>query len=90
MTAVNIGALSLNVASEGRPGAPAVILAHPLGADLTVWDEVAPVLAEKFFVVRFDARGHGGDVVAAPGPVGLADQPAYWGNRKYRHFFFHL
>ncbi|WP_298421384.1 3-oxoadipate enol-lactonase [Rhodoblastus sp.] len=72
MTKVNIGALSLNVATAGPPGAPAVILAHPLGADLTVWDEVAPVLAERFFVLRFDARGHGGSDVP-PGPYVLAD-----------------
>jgi 3-oxoadipate enol-lactonase len=72
MSKVNIGTLSLNVATQGRPGAPAILLAHPLGADLTIWDDIAPVLAEKFFVVRFDARGHGGSDVP-PGPYSLAD-----------------
>jgi 3-oxoadipate enol-lactonase len=72
MSKVQIGALSLNVRTEGAREAPAVVLGHPLGADLTVWDDVAPILAKKFFVVRFDARGHGGSDVP-PGPYALAD-----------------
>ncbi|MCI4680234.1 3-oxoadipate enol-lactonase [Rhodoblastus acidophilus] len=72
MSKMNIGALSLNVATAGAPGAPTLILAHPLGASLSVWDEVAPILAKKFFVVRFDARGHGGSDVP-PGPYSLSD-----------------
>lgn len=72
MSKVNVGALSLNVVTEGRREAPAVILGHPLGADLSVFDEVAPALAQKFFVVRFDARGHGGSDVP-PGPYALGD-----------------
>ncbi|WP_374547804.1 3-oxoadipate enol-lactonase [Rhodoblastus sp.] len=72
MAKVKIGALSLNVATEGDSKAPALVLAHPLGADLTVWDELAPALARKFFVVRFDARGHGGSDVP-PGPYSLGD-----------------
>jgi 3-oxoadipate enol-lactonase len=72
MPKVNIGAVSLNVVTEGATGAPAVVLAHPLGGDLTIWDDIAPVLAQKFFVVRFDARGHGGSD-APPGPYSLGD-----------------
>jgi 3-oxoadipate enol-lactonase len=72
MSRVNIGALSLRVATEGSPDAPALILGHPLGADLSIWDDFAPVLAQKFFVVRFDARGHGGSDVP-PCPYSLDD-----------------
>jgi 3-oxoadipate enol-lactonase len=72
MAKVNLGALSLNVVTKGERGAPVVVLAHPLGGDLTVWDDIAPVLAQKFFVVRFDARGHGGSDVP-PGPYSLGD-----------------
>ncbi|HEY7640483.1 MAG TPA: alpha/beta fold hydrolase [Steroidobacteraceae bacterium] len=42
-----------------RPGAPALLLFHPLGARLEIWDDLFPVLSERFEVVRFDARGHG-------------------------------
>jgi 3-oxoadipate enol-lactonase len=72
MPRVNIGALSLNVVTEGARGAPVVVLGHPLGGDLTIWNDIAPVLAQKFFVVRFDARGHGGSDVP-PGPYSLGD-----------------
>lgn len=72
MPKVNIGALSLNVVTEGARGAPVVVLAHPLGGDLTIWDDIAPVLAQKYFVLRFDARGHGGSDVP-PGPYSLGD-----------------
>ncbi|MGO8739495.1 alpha/beta fold hydrolase [Rhodoblastus sp.] len=72
MTKMKAGALTLNVVTEGARQAPAVILGHPLGADLSVWDDVAPTLARKFFVVHFDARGHGGSDVP-PGPYALSD-----------------
>src|SRR3569832_1474169 len=38
---------------------PTVVLAHPLGCDLTVWNEVAQQLAKGFTVLRYDQRGHG-------------------------------
>ena len=72
MSKVNIGALSLHVVTEGSPDSPALLLAHPLGADLTIWDDIAPILAQKFYVVCFDARGHGGSDVP-PGPYSLDD-----------------
>jgi 3-oxoadipate enol-lactonase len=37
----------------------AVLLAHAIGCDLRMWDELAPVLASRWRVIRFDARGHG-------------------------------
>lgn len=40
-------------------GAPCVTLAHSLATDLTLWDELAAVLAQRFTVLRYDARGHG-------------------------------
>jgi 3-oxoadipate enol-lactonase len=62
----------LNVSLAGDRRAPALILAHPLGANLHVWDAVAPALAEKFFVIGFDARGHGRSP-CPEGPYVLAD-----------------
>lgn len=53
------------VCDEGA--GPPVLLAHPLGLDLTVWDGVAAALPGHR-VVRWDSRGHGASV-AAPGPI---------------------
>ncbi len=38
---------------------PCLTLAHSLASDLSLWDGIAPQLAERFTVLRFDARGHG-------------------------------
>jgi 3-oxoadipate enol-lactonase len=47
--------LFYEVAGAGPP----IVLLHAGGTDATIWDEQVPVLAERFTVVRFDARGHG-------------------------------
>lgn len=48
------------------------LLAHALGCDLTMWDELAPHLAEHSRVVRYDQRGHGGSEAPA-GPYTMAE-----------------
>ena len=53
---------------EGRADAPVVVLSNSLGTDMTMWDPQVPALAERFRVVRYDTRGHGGS------PVPEADQ----------------
>ena len=37
----------------------AVVLLHGGGVDLRMWDDQVPALAERYRVIRFDARGHG-------------------------------
>jgi 3-oxoadipate enol-lactonase len=64
--------ITLNFSTSGDNGAPALVLAHPLGADLGVWDALVPALSDKFHVIRFDARGHGGSP-RPPGPYSLDD-----------------
>jgi 3-oxoadipate enol-lactonase len=54
---IHINGIDLHFALEGS--GPVVTLAHSLATDLTLWDELAVVLAEQFTVLRFDARGHG-------------------------------
>lgn len=56
---------------DGPPGAPVVVLSHSLGADLGMWEPQVPALAERFRVLRYDARGHGGSD-PVPGPWGTA------------------
>ena len=58
----------LNFIRQGQ--GPVVVLAHALGLDLTQWDEVAPLLARYFTVLRYDQRGHGRSE-APPGPYTL-------------------
>ncbi|AZQ68317.1 alpha/beta fold hydrolase [Silicimonas algicola] len=50
--------VKLNHRDSGTAGAPVVLL-HPVGLDLTSWDEVVSVLAQSHRVIAADLRGHG-------------------------------
>ena len=45
---------------EGDTTLPAIVLVHPIGADLGLWDKLVPLLTDRFCVLRYDLRGHGG------------------------------
>jgi 3-oxoadipate enol-lactonase len=47
---------------------PAVVMLHPVGLDLTVFDALAFELARNFTVLRVDLRGHGRSPWQSPGP----------------------
>jgi 3-oxoadipate enol-lactonase len=55
----------------GPDDAPVLLLGGSLGTTLKMWDGQL-ALAERFRVVRFDHRGHGGSPVP-PGPYRIAD-----------------
>lgn len=57
---------------DGAADAPALLLINSLGADLSMWDPQVPALAERFRVIRYDARGHGRSPVP-PGRYALGD-----------------
>jgi 3-oxoadipate enol-lactonase/4-carboxymuconolactone decarboxylase len=65
-------AVAVHAVVEGPDDAPVVLLAGSLGSTLEMWDPQVPALAERFRVVRYDARGHGGSPVP-PGPYTLDD-----------------
>jgi 3-oxoadipate enol-lactonase/4-carboxymuconolactone decarboxylase len=67
MTAVEVHAVV-----DGPADAPVVLLAGSLGSTLEMWDPQVPALAERFRVIRYDARGHGRSPVPA-GPYALDD-----------------
>lgn len=52
---------------EGPEEAPVLVMANSLGTTLRMWDEGAPALRERFRLLRYDHRGHGG----SPVPPGL-------------------
>ena len=57
----------------GDRGAPLVVLANSLGADLSMWDSQAAALANAGFqTLRYDARGHG-RTEAPPPPYRMED-----------------
>jgi 3-oxoadipate enol-lactonase/4-carboxymuconolactone decarboxylase len=52
---------------DGPPSAPALLLANSLGTTTAVWDDQIDAWSQRFRVVRYDHRGHGGSS-ATPGP----------------------
>src|SRR2546421_12282811 len=58
--------LPLVASLEGPAGAPVLVLGNSLGTTREVWEPQAPALGERFRLLRFEHRGHGG----APAPAG--------------------
>lgn len=65
MTTIFLNGAMLHFRCDGDRGRPAVVLSNSLGTDLSMWDAQAAVLATRFYVVRYDTRGHGGSAATA-------------------------
>jgi 3-oxoadipate enol-lactonase len=65
-------AVELRHVLEGRKDAPVIVMANSLGTTLEMWDDQAPALGERFRLLRYDHRGHGGSSVP-PGPYKIED-----------------
>ncbi len=44
---------------DGDPRLPLLLLSNSIGTDLHMWDEQLALLTQAFYVLRYDARGHG-------------------------------
>ena len=67
---IRAGGLEINYELDGPARAPVVTLSHSIAADLTMWEPTLPALRERYRVLRYDVRGHGGSE-AAPGAYTL-------------------
>ena len=56
----------------GPEDAPALVLSNSLGTTLAMWDPQVEPLAQRFRLVRYDTRGHGGSQIP-PGPYSIED-----------------
>ncbi|MEI9964786.1 MAG: alpha/beta fold hydrolase [Caulobacteraceae bacterium] len=50
----------IHVRDEGEADGPAVVFSHAIGGGLSMWDAQAGPFGERFRVIRYDTRGHGG------------------------------
>lgn len=70
MAEMQIGTEIFNVEIDGPVDAPPLLVSNSLGTDLHMWDGQMPVLTQKFRVIRYDSRGHGGSI-AEDGPYSI-------------------
>ncbi len=66
------GAPDLNYVLEGPEDAPVLVLSNSLGTAMGMWDAQAPALRERFRLLRYNTRGHGGSP-APTGPYAIED-----------------
>lgn len=59
MPFAQINGIRLHYITEGDKSKPCLVFSNSLGTDLRMWDSQAAALAEEYFVVRYDTRGHG-------------------------------
>lgn len=68
---MNIHVNGIDIHYEIAGSGPCVTLAHSLASNLSLWEDTAARLKERFTVLRFDARGHG----QTSAPAGPYDFP---------------
>ncbi len=69
---VDLSGLRFRCRVEGREGAPWMVFSNSLVTDLTVWDPQVAAFGDRFRILRYDQRGHGGTGVP-PGPATLRE-----------------
>jgi len=56
---VKANSIDINYQVDGPEGAPWLIFSNSLATSLSMWDEQAAALKDRFRVLRYDQRGHG-------------------------------
>ncbi|MGO4446037.1 SDR family oxidoreductase [Mycobacterium sp. 2YAF39] len=67
--------VQIAVYEEGNPDGPTVVLVHGWPDSHVLWDGVAPLLADRFRIVRYDNRGCG--QTTAPKPASAYKMSCY-------------
>jgi 3-oxoadipate enol-lactonase len=60
---IKANGITINYRIDGPDDAPCLVFSNSLATSLAMWDEQADALKDKFRVLRYDQRGHGGSDV---------------------------
>lgn len=60
MTQITLNNTTLSYHIDGSDDSPWLIMSNSLGSDMRLWDKQCPALAQRYRVLRYDTRGHGG------------------------------
>jgi 3-oxoadipate enol-lactonase len=67
-----VSAVAVDAVVTGREDGPVVVLSNSLGSTYKMWNPQVAALEERFRVVRYNIRGHGGSPVP-DGPYSIDD-----------------
>lgn len=56
---------AFRVALDGDPAAPVLVLSNSLGTTLEMWDAQVAAFSQRYRLLRYDTRGHGGSPAGA-------------------------
>ncbi len=73
---IQVRDITINYQLDGPADAPVLMLHHSLATSHQMWEDLATVFAQRYRVLRFDARGHG----ASEGAGGAYDFPLLAGD----------
>ena len=57
---VKANGISFHCQVDGRESAPWLVFSNSLATNLSMWDAQAEALRDRFHILRYDQRGHGG------------------------------
>jgi 3-oxoadipate enol-lactonase len=66
MPLIYLDDIRLNAEITGPADGAPLVLIHALGTDLTLWDDIIPLLPDGLRILRMDLRGHGRSDIPAP------------------------
>ncbi len=66
MPLIYLDDIRLNVEISGPAEGAPLVLVHALGTDMTLWDDLIPLLPSALRLLRMDLRGHGRSDIPAP------------------------
>lgn len=75
MPTTTANGITINYKLDGREGAPVLVFSNSLATSLAMWDDQVARLKDRYRILRYDNRGHGG-TPTTPGPytIGLMAQ----------------
>ncbi|HZV59759.1 MAG TPA: alpha/beta fold hydrolase, partial [Candidatus Eremiobacteraceae bacterium] len=72
MPVLQLPAVRIHYELSGPSNRPVLLLAHPLGVNLSIWEPQLPEFSKYFRLLRYDARGHG-DSRVPPGDYSIGN-----------------
>jgi len=82
---IKANGITINYQVDGPDNAPCLVFSNSLAATIAMWDEQASALKNKFRVLRYDQRGHGGTEAPAGPFIRSGSRGQHWRLPRHRN-----